>query len=138
MKQCKKIRYNTFYGIGYKYLVAVELYLVFLNLKVVPDFWEIKYPCELKRVINIKMYIKQRIFTHRVQLVVKTVIILLLKIGRFSGPGRLYIIDYPVTAGISHFTVFPLFLFSKDYWHGKEAAIFFQQPFDSGFFKKFL
>jgi hypothetical protein len=63
MEESQEFGNYAFDGIGHEYLVAVKLDLVLLYLDVAFYFGEVKYPCELEGIIDVKMDIEKRFIT---------------------------------------------------------------------------
>jgi len=82
------------------------------------------------------MNMEQWIIARRIQLTVKLQVIIIFKVSRFESPCRFGVINNFVFPGFNHFTIFPLFLFSKCNINRKELAIFFQELFNPALLKK--
>ncbi len=55
VKQRKEVRHNVLHVVGYEHLIAVKLYLVALQVKVVLYFREIQNARKIERIIHIKV-----------------------------------------------------------------------------------
>ena len=60
-KHGEELWYYTFYIIGNKYLVLIQLNSILLNIKVVRKFREVEYPCEIKGIVYIKVNVEERL-----------------------------------------------------------------------------
>ncbi len=127
MQQREELRNHTLYGVGYEYLIAVKLYLVLLYLEIVAYLGEIEYARKRERIIDVEVYMEQRLLRHRIQHAVEVGVILLFKLRGFTRPqGRCLVYD-AVFVGIDILAVFPLLLLAEHDRNRQETAIFTEQ-----------
>jgi len=138
VQQCQEVRDNAFHRVSHEYLVAVQLYLVFLNFEVVPDLREVEDPGQFERIIDVQVDVEERLLAHRVQLAVEACVVLILQVSRFACPGRLGVVDDLRLSGIDHFPVLPLLLIAKLHLHWQEAAVFLQEALNAVLFEELL
>ena len=62
MEKHEEIRYNSLDRIRYKYLVAIQLNLIALDLEVFLHLWEKENSGEVEWIIHIQVNIEERIF----------------------------------------------------------------------------
>ena len=118
---------DTLHLVGNEYLIAVELYLILLQLEVVVNLGEIKNTRKIERIVDVHMYVEQRLIAHRIQLVVELFVLLLGNIQRLTSPQGLYIVDDVILVGIYILAIFPLLNLTKSNRYRQEVAILLQQ-----------
>ena len=130
MEQCEELRHNAFHLVGHEHLVAVELYLVALQVDVAVHAWEVEYAGEMEREVNVQVNPKQRLILHWVELTIKLLVVFVFQRRGRLCPQRLHIINNVVGLGLYLLAVFPLRLLAKGHGHWHEAAILCQQCLD--------
>ena len=127
MQQSQKFRHDTLYRICNKDLVAVQLDFVSVQIDVALDAGEIKDTGQVERIIHIQVNPEQRLFRHRVEVLVELLIVLVLQFRRFAHPGRRCLVDDVVFLGIDILPVLPFLLFAEGDRNWEEAAILSQK-----------
>ena len=131
MEQCKELRNDAFYLIGDIYLIAVELYFVWLQFDVRLYSWEVENAGEVERIVNVEVYPEQWLVLHGVEVLVKFLIIFIFQRRRRLCPKRFGVVDEIVFFGFHLFSIFPFGLFAKGDRYGKELTVLVQQVFDA-------
>ena len=126
MEQCKELRNNAFYLIGDIYLIAVELYFVWLQFDVRLYSWEVENAGEVERIVNVEVYPEQRLVLHGVEVLVKFLIIFIFQRRRCLCPKRFGVVDEIVFLSFHLFSIFPPGLFAKGDGYGKELTVLVQ------------
>ena len=143
-------------AVGYKHLIAIQLYLVAVGVDGLAHLREIEYARQVEGIVDIQMYLEQRIFeVHRVQFVVELLVVLVGQRRRGLLPGRVGVVDdarhllfdafraLGLVLAFANFLKFslavhPLALFAKTDGHRHKAAVFLQQLQNLLFLKEFL
>src|SRR6267378_3243684 len=144
MEKHQKIGYDIFDLICNEHLARVELDLIFMQLKIILHFREIKNARERERIIDIEVYPKERIFGKRIKLLVELDVVLILQFdGRFRPQWRRIVDNLVYGDGLEFgFTVFihtifyALLLGTKLDFDRKELAVFFQDALQPEFIQK--
>ena len=79
MQQRQEFGHNAFYLVGNEDLIAIELYLVALQINVVLDAWEIENTREIERIVHIQMYPEERFILHGIKLLIELLVIFVLQ-----------------------------------------------------------
>ena len=79
MQQRQEFRHDAFYLVGNEDLIAIELYLVALQINVVLDAWEIENTREIERIVHIQMYPEERFILHGIKLLIELLVIFVLQ-----------------------------------------------------------
>ena len=156
VQQHQVFGHHALHAVGHKHLIAIQLYLVAVGVDGLANLREIEYTRQVEGVVDVQMYLEQRIFeVHRVQLVVELLVVLVGQRRRGLFPGRVSVVDDArhllfdafralglVLAFANFFkfrlTVHPLALFAKADGHRHKAAVFLQQLQNLLFLKEFL
>jgi hypothetical protein len=64
-----------------EYLIAVELYLVLLQVEIGLDFREVQDTSKVERIIHVEMYPEQRFIGHRIEVTIELLVILVFQFG---------------------------------------------------------
>ena len=67
MKKGQEVRHYVVHAVRDEHLVAIELYLVLLNLEGVLDFREIEYSGEVERIVHVEVDVEERLLGHRIE-----------------------------------------------------------------------
>ncbi len=84
------------------------------------------------------MNMEQRLILHRIKLAVKSLVILILKVGRLLRPQRLRLVYDIILVSVNIFAVLPLLLLAEEHRHRHELAIFVQESLDAALLRKLL
>ena len=71
MEQGEEVRYDTLNRVSYKYLVAVQLYAVFLQVQVGLDLGEVQDTRQVERIVHVQVYPEQGFVLHGIELTVE-------------------------------------------------------------------
>ena len=126
VQQCQILRHDTFYLVGYEDLIAIQLYLVLLNLEIVVDFREIEDTRQMERIVDVQMDVEQRLVAHRIEFAIEILVLLLGNVGRLACPQRLGRVDLVVFVGIDILAILPLLDLAEHYGNRQEMAILFE------------
>ncbi len=138
MQKGKEFRYYTLHLICHKHLVAIELYLIALQLKIRLNAWEVEYTGEVERIIYVEVYPEQRFVGHRIECAVEVLIVLILECRRSLCPKWFYTIDDIILVSIYLLAILPLSLLTEGYRHRHKLAILIEQFAYLTFIKEFL
>ena len=106
MEQHHELWHNALYLIGDEYLVAEELDAVAVEL-IVLDLREVEHTSEVEWEVNIEVDPEQRIWSHRVEVVVELEVILVLQISWSLDPERGSLIDLIILLSILLLAILP-------------------------------
>ena len=129
VQQRQELGHNAFYGVGHEDLVAIELYLVALDVEVVLYLREVEDAGQVEGVIHIEVNPEERFVGHREEVTVELLVVLVLQVGGLLCPKRLYIVYYIVFVGIHLLAVLPFSLLAKSNGNGQEVAVLAQEAF---------
>ena len=127
MEECKELRNDALHLVCYEHLVAVELYLVALQLNVRLDAGEVEYTSKVERIVHVKVYPEQRLVLHRIECSVEVLIVLVLESAWCLCPKRLYAVDDVVLISINLLAVLPFGLLAESHRHSHELAVLVEQ-----------
>ena len=131
VQQGQVLGHDILHLVGDKDLIAIELYLIAMDVEVVLDAREIEYTGQVERIVDIEVDVEERlVHLGGVELVVEGLIILLGQVCRFACPCGIDIIDDVLLAGLYLLAVFPFFLHTESYLHRQELAVFLEQGLD--------
>ena len=129
MQQGQELGHDAFHSVGHEDLVAIELYLVALDVEVVLYLREVEDASEVEGVIDVEVNPEEGLVGHREEVAIELLVVLILQVGWLLCPQRLYIINNVVLVGIHLFAVLPFCLLAKGYGHGQEVAVLAQKAF---------
>ncbi len=86
MEQCEEVWHYPLHLIGHEHLIAIELYLVALQVDVAVYAWEIEYAREMEWEVHIEVNPEQWLILHRVKLAIELLIVLIFQRGRCLCP----------------------------------------------------
>src|SRR5690606_10122933 len=140
MKEHQELGDNILYLVCDEYLLGIELYLVFLKIKLTLYFGKIQDARQIERIIHIQVNPEQWIVGKWIQRLVEIQIIFILQVCGSCYPQRLYIVDHVVLLDGYLFSIIVLcffFLCAKYNGSRKELTIFLKDLPDAIFFQKF-
>ena len=122
--------------VGDEHLIAVELDLLAVDVHVVLDLWEVEYSRQMERIIDVEVYVEQRLVVLvRIELVIELGVVVFSQVGGFTHPCGIDVVDDVVLIGLHLLAVFPLLLLAKHYLYGQELAVLLKQTADSRVFE---
>ena len=136
VQERKKLRHNIFHLVCHEHLIAIELDFVAMDFDVVFDAREVEHTGEVEGIVHVEVYPEEGLVGHRIEVAIKLLIVLVVECRRLACPERIGFAYDIVFVGLLLLAVFPFGLFAKSNGHGQEAAIFLEQAFDFGVFKK--
>ena len=94
MKHCQKVRDNVLDVIRDKHLVRVQVNFVLAQFHLFFELRKVENACQIEREVHVEVNVKQWILEiHRVQILVKLLVILILQFRRLSAPQGLGLVD---------------------------------------------
>ena len=138
MKQGEEFRYNTFYLVGYEYLIAIELNLIALHVDAALDAWEVENTREIEWEVYIQMNPEQWVVLHWVKAVIELLVVLILQGARSLGPERLHIINNVILISLHILSILPLGLLAESYRHCHKLAVLVQKFLNLALLQEFL
>ena len=139
MKQGEELRNDSFYLVGNEHLIAIQLYLIALDVDIVLDTREVENTCEVERIVNIQVNPEQRlVHLHGVEGTVEALIVIFFQRTWCLCPERLYTVDDMILFRLHLLTVFPFGLLTEGNGYRQELTILVQQLFNLVLFKEFL
>ena len=127
MQQRKELGHDAFHLVCDKHLVAIELYLVALQVYVAVDAGEIQDTRKVERIVHVQVYPEQRLVLHGIERAVEFLVILVLQRAGRLGPKRFNIVDNVVLISVHLLSAFPFGLLAKGHGHGHELAVLVEQ-----------
>ena len=127
VQQRQELRHDALHRVGHEHLVAIQLYLVTLQVDVALDAREIQDTGQIERVIHVQVYPEERFLRHGIQVAVEFLVILVGQLRGLAHPRRLGVVDDVVLVGVDILAVFPLLLLAESDLYRKKAAILLQQ-----------
>ena len=129
MQQCEEFRYNPLYRVGDVDLVAVELYLVALQVEVALDLREVEDAGQVEGVVHVEVDPEEWLVgeRHGIEGAVELEVILILELCRFLFPERVHLIYHVVFFGVHIFAILPLLLFAEHHRYGQKLAVLLQK-----------
>ena len=79
MEQSKEVRHDALYLVGHEHLIAIQLYLVALQVDVRLYAWEVKHTCKMEWEVNVQVNPEERLVLHWVQCTIERLVVLILK-----------------------------------------------------------
>ena len=138
MKQCEEFRYNAFYLVGYKHLIAIELNLVTLHVDATLDAWEVENTRKIEWEVYVQMNPEQRVVLHWIKGVIELLVVLILQGARSLCPERLNIVDNVILISLHILTILPLGLLAESYRYSHKLAILVQKFLNLALLQEFL
>ena len=117
--------------VGDVYLVAIELNLIAMDVKVVLNLREIEYSGQVERIIDVEVDMEEGLLKLRwIEFVVELIVVLVGEVSGFACPGGINVVDDIVLVEFDLLAVLPVFLLAKCYLNGQELTILAQQVLD--------
>ncbi len=138
MEQGEELRHDALHLVGDEHLVAVELYLVALQVDVRLYLGEIQDAREVERIVHVEVNPEERFVLHGIESAVETLVVLVFQRARRLCPERLHVVDDVVLVGVHLFAVFPLRLLAESHGDWQELAVFVEERLDARLFEEFL
>ena len=88
---------------------------------------EVKYTCQVERIVYIQMNPEQRVVLHRIKGVIELLVVLILQGARSLCPERLHIIDNVILICLHILAVLTLGLLAEGYRHCHKLAVLVQK-----------
>ena len=126
MEEREEFRNDTLDGIRDEDLIAVELYLVALQLNAVLDLGEVKNTCQVEGIVNVEVNPEQGLIAHGEEVTVESLVIIVLEVGGLFRPKRFHIVYYVILVGIYLLPVLPFCFLAEGYWYRQEMTVFAQ------------
>ena len=84
------------------------------------------------------MDMEERILSHRIEIFIELLIVLVLKVRRHTCPERLNLVDHLVLVCVDILSIFPLLLLAEDHRNRHELAILVKKALDAALLSELL
>ena len=139
MEKGQVFGYDVLHLIGNEHLVAIELNLVAVYVKVAFDTREIEYAGKVEGIIHVKVYMEERfVKLRRIEFVVEVLVVVFRQVGGLACPSGCGVVDDVVFVCFHLFAVFPFLFLAEHYLHRQELAVLTEQSLYGGILKILL
>ena len=79
MEQSEEVWHDALYLVGHEHLIAIQLYLVALQVDVRLYAWEVKHTGKVEWEVNVQVNPEERFVLHRIQCTIERLVVFILQ-----------------------------------------------------------